>query len=128
MAKKVLLREPCFSSRGGPGGAANISAKRINHIDMSCYMTYNKDKNNKLDVQELKQMKQIRSWLKKLRRESHNMTQEQLARKVGISRTMIAEIENGNANPSVGTAKKIAAVLGFDWVRFFEDDDEQEVV
>ena len=74
-------------------------------------------------------MKQIRSWMKKLRRE-HNMTQEQLARKVGMSRTMITEIENGNVNPSVAAAKKIAAVLGFNWVKFFEDDgnDEQEVV
>jgi len=89
-------------------------------------MTYNKGRNNK---QEVKQMKQIRSWMKKLRRE-HNMTQEQLARKVGMSRTMITEIENGNANPSVAAAKKIAAVLGFNWVKFFEDDgnDEQEVV
>ena len=70
-----------------------------------------------------------RSWMKKLRRE-HNMTQEQLAKAVGISRTMITEIENGNANPSVAGAKKIAAVLGFNWVKFFEDDgnDEQEVV
>jgi putative transcriptional regulator len=85
-------------------------------------MTYNKGRNNK---QEVKQMK--RSWMKKLRRE-HNMTQEQLARKVGMSRTMITEIENGNANPSVAKAKKIAAVLGFNWVKFFEDDDEQEVV
>jgi putative transcriptional regulator len=89
---------------------------------MSCYMTYNKGRNNK---QEVKQMK--RSWMKKLRRE-HNMTQEQLAKAVGISRTMITEIENGNANPSVAGAKKIAAVLGFNWVKFFEDDDEQEVV
>ncbi len=74
-------------------------------------------------------MKQIRSWMKKLRRE-HNMTQEQLAKAVSISRTMITEIENGNANPSVAAAKKIAAVLGFNWVKFFEDDghDEQEVV
>jgi putative transcriptional regulator len=85
-------------------------------------MTYNKGRNNK---QEVKQMK--RSWMKKLRRE-HNMTQEQLARKVGMSRTMITEIENGNANPSVAKAKKIAAVLGFNWVKFFEDDDEQEAV
>ncbi|HOV79554.1 MAG TPA: helix-turn-helix transcriptional regulator [Bacillota bacterium] len=30
-------------------------------------------------------------------------------------------IENGNANPSVEVAKKIAAVLGFDWVWFFDD-------
>ena len=87
-------------------------------------MTYNKGRNNK---QEVKQMKQIRSWMKKLRRE-HNMTQEQLAKAVGISRTMITEIENGNANPSVAGAKKIAAVLGFNWVKFFEDDDEQEAV
>ena len=54
----------------------------------------------------------MRGWLKKLRLESHNLTQEQLAKMVGISRTMITEIENGNANPSVEVAKKIAAVLG----------------
>ena len=88
-------------------------------------MTYNKGRNNK---QEVKQMKQIRSWMKKLRRETHNLTQEQLAKAVGVSRTTITEIENGNANPSVAVAKKIAAVLGFNWVKFFEDDDEQEVV
>ena len=88
---------------------------------MSCDMTYNKDKNNK---QEVKQMK--RSWMKKLRRE-HNMTQEQLAKAVGVSRTTITEIENGNANPSVAKAKKIAAVLGFNWVKFFEDDEQEAV-
>ena len=88
-------------------------------------MTYNKGRNNK---QEVKQMKQIRGWMKKLRRETHNLTQEQLAKAVGVSRTTITEIENGNANPSVAVAKKIAAVLGFNWVKFFEDDDEQEAV
>ena len=67
----------------------------------------------------------MRSWLKKLRHES-NLTQEQLAKKVGISRTMITEIENGNANPSVRVAKKIASVLGFNWTRFFEDDSNDE--
>jgi len=65
----------------------------------------------------------MRSWLKKLRHES-NLTQEQLAKMVGISRTMITEIENGNANPSVKVAKKIAAVLGFDWTRFYDEYDE----
>ena len=66
----------------------------------------------------------MRSWLKKLRHESHNLTQEQLAKMVGISRTMITEIENGNANPSVEVAKKIAAVLEFPWTRFYEDEDD----
>ena len=67
----------------------------------------------------------MRSWLKKLRHESHNLTQEQLAKMVGISRTMITEIENGNANPSVKVAKKIAAVLEFDWTRFYDDDSNE---
>jgi len=66
----------------------------------------------------------MRSWLKELRHES-NLTQEQLARMVGISRTMVTEIENGNANPSVKVAKKIAAVLGFDWTSFFEDEYDE---
>ena len=67
----------------------------------------------------------MRHWLKELRSESGNMTQEQLAKKVGISRTMITEIENGNANPSVKVAKKIAAVLEFDWTRFYDDDSNE---
>jgi len=66
----------------------------------------------------------LRIWLKELRKTSNNMTQEQLAKKAGISRTMITEIENGNANPSVEVAKKIAAVLEFPWTRFYEDEDE----
>lgn len=66
----------------------------------------------------------MRRWLKELRYKSNNMTQGQLAEKVGISRTMITEIENGNANPSVEVAKKIAAVLGFDWTRFYQDESE----
>ncbi len=35
---------------------------------------------------------------------------------------MYSKIERGEANPSVDVAKRIAAVLGFDWTRFFEDD------
>ena len=66
----------------------------------------------------------MRSWLKELRHKSH-LTQEQLAKMVGISRTMVTEIANGNANTSVKVAKKIAAVLGFDWTRFFEDEYDE---
>jgi putative transcriptional regulator len=69
----------------------------------------------------------MRTWLKELRTKSSYMTQKELAARVGISRTMITEIENGNANPSVDVAKKIAAVLGFDWTRFFEDDQDKAV-
>lgn len=37
---------------------------------------------------------------------------------------MISKIELGERRPSVEVAKKIAAVLGFDWTRFYEDEDE----
>lgn len=64
----------------------------------------------------------MRNWLKTIRRESNNLTQEQVAKMAGISRTMVTEIENGKANPSVDVAKRIAAVLGFDWTLFFDDE------
>ena len=66
----------------------------------------------------------MRSWLKELRHKSH-LTQEQLAKMVGISRTMVTEIENGNANPSVKVAKRLASVLGFNWTRLYDDDDDK---
>ena len=46
-----------------------------------------------------------------------------LADLVGLDRTAITKIECG-ATPSIDTAKKIAAVLGFRWTLFFEDEDE----
>ena len=51
------------------------------------------------------------------------MTQQELADLVGLDRTTITKIESG-ATPSIDTAKKIAAVLGFKWTRFFEDECE----
>ena len=62
----------------------------------------------------------------KRKREKKLLTQQQLAELVGVDRTLISKIESGAATPSVTTAKKIAAVLGFDWVRFFEDDSNDE--
>lgn len=58
----------------------------------------------------------------KIKREKKLLTQQQLAELVGVDRTLISKIESGAAAPSVTTAKKIAAVLGFEWVRFFEDE------
>lgn len=50
------------------------------------------------------------------------MTQEQLAAEAHVARTAITNIEKGVAKPSIPTAKAIAAVLGFDWWKFFDDD------
>lgn len=56
----------------------------------------------------------------KQKRINKGMTQEQLAKKVGVVRTNISNIECGYTRPSVDTAKLIADVLEFDWTEFFE--------
>ena len=83
-------------------------------------LTYNVDKGEEISHKVVKHMNI------KLEREKKLLTQQQLADLVGVDRTLISKIENGAATPSVTTAKKIAAVLGFDWVKFFEDDGNDE--
>jgi len=59
----------------------------------------------------------IRKWLHEARRDA---TQEEIARLVGITRQYYGMIENGHRRPRVAVAKKIGAVLGFDWTIFFD--------
>lgn len=59
-------------------------------------------------------------FLKKWRTD-HNMTQDSVATKCGISRQYYSLIETGERKVPVWTAKKIAAALGFDWQRFYEE-------
>lgn len=61
------------------------------------------------------------SWLKDIRLELE-LTQEQVAERAGISRAFYTEIETGSKQPSTKTAKKIAQVLNFNWVIFFEEE------
>lgn len=44
-------------------------------------------------------------------RKELNMSQQILAKKVGISRTYLSKIENGHSNPSTEITYKIANVL-----------------
>ena len=80
--------------------------------------TYNKSQREETSHKVVKHMNI------KLEREKKLLTQQQLADLVGVDRTLISKIESGVSSPSVATAKKIAAVLGFDWIRFFEDEDD----
>jgi putative transcriptional regulator len=54
-------------------------------------------------------------------RNALDMTQEEVADRAGIGRSWYTKIENGS-NPGHKTAKSIAAVLGFDWTLFFEQN------
>ena len=64
-------------------------------------------------------------WLKK-KRADKSMTLADVAKKTGISESYYCQIENGARNAPVHTAKKIAAVLGFDWQRFYEEPEQKE--
>ena len=64
-----------------------------------------------------------RSWLINLRGEA---TQDKVARESGITQNFYSWIESGMRNPSVKVAKQIAATLGFDWTRFFDDQPPAE--
>jgi transcriptional regulator with XRE-family HTH domain len=67
----------------------------------------------------------VRGWLIDLR-EQKGMTQGQVAAAAGISQPSYFAIEKGISFPKPETAKKLAAVLGFDLARFYEDEDEGE--
>lgn len=61
----------------------------------------------------------MRDWLVAIRKD-RGMTQKAVATEAGITGPSMCEIEKGDINPSVETAKRIAAVLDFPWTRFFE--------
>ena len=45
-------------------------------------------------------------------REELGMSQQELSTKTGITQPDISKLENGKANPSIGTLKKIAEAFG----------------
>ena len=65
----------------------------------------------------------MRTWLKEIRKDK-KMSQEDVGKASGLSRQYYNMIETGHRGKplSVDVAKKIAAVLEFDWQRFYEDE------
>ena len=68
--------------------------------------------------------KNMKKWLIAIRKEK-GLSQVQVSEAVGISQPSYCNIENGERGIAVETAKKIANVLGFDWTRFYEDEESQ---
>ena len=57
-------------------------------------------------------------WLHEIR---GNRSTYDVAEAIGIAQSTYFSIEHGVRRPSVPMAKRIAAALGFEWTRFFED-------
>jgi putative transcriptional regulator len=62
----------------------------------------------------------VRNHLRRLRFEAGDITQQQLAERVGVTRQTIHAIEKGNYNPSVELAIRLAQALGTTVEQLFE--------
>lgn len=58
-----------------------------------------------------------REWLRELR---GNITQEEIATRLKISRSFYTELESGQRNPSVRMAQRLALELNVPWTIFFD--------
>lgn len=65
----------------------------------------------------------MREWLVNMRKAAE-LGQRDVSDAVGITQAAYSKIETGKATPSVPLAKKIAAALGFDWTRFYDEAGE----
>ena len=61
------------------------------------------------------------SWLEAIRNE-RGLSQRSVAEAAEIAQATYCNIEKGKKGISVKVAKRIAAVLGFEWTKFFEDE------
>lgn len=64
----------------------------------------------------------IRYWLKN-ERDKMGVSQKYVSANAGIAQPYYHQIENGERRPSVAVAKRIAATLGIDWTRFFDEKE-----
>jgi len=67
----------------------------------------------------------IRNEIRRLRFEHGEMTQEQLAKKINVTRQTVTAIELGKYSPSLEAAFRIAAVFGklLESVLHYSDDE-----
>ena len=63
--------------------------------------------------------------MRRHRRQLHDMTQQELADRVGVTRQTILSIEKGRYSPSVGLAIRIAETFGVPVEALFEIEREE---
>lgn len=68
----------------------------------------------------------VRNHVRRHRRQVHEMTQQELADRVDVTRQTILSIERGQYNPSVGLALRLAAVFEVTVETLFEIDKEDD--
>jgi putative transcriptional regulator len=69
---------------------------------------------------------EVRNHVRRHRRQLHDMTQQELADQVGVTRQTILSIEKGRYAPSIGLALRLAETFGVSVEALFEIDQEGE--
>ena len=69
---------------------------------------------------------EVRSQIRRYRRQVEGMTQQDLADRVGVTRQTILSIERGQYNPSVGLALRLARTFGVAVEELFEIEEEKD--
>ena len=67
----------------------------------------------------------VRNHVRRHRRQLHDITQQELADRVGVTRQTILSIERGRYNPSVGLALRLAEAFDVPVEALFEIDQEE---
>lgn len=57
-------------------------------------------------------------------RKAKKMTQEKLAERIGVKRSVISKYENGLIDPTISQIEKIASALGIKWYELLPDDQK----
>ncbi|MHC4325063.1 MAG: helix-turn-helix transcriptional regulator [Planctomycetota bacterium] len=68
---------------------------------------------------------EIQNHVRRLRFEHNQMTQQQLADRVGVTRQTIIAIESGKYSPSLPLAFRIARAFGVSIEQVFQYDDQE---
>ena len=66
----------------------------------------------------------MRGWLRDLRK-SKGFTEKQIAEAISVKQPVYHRYETGLGNPSVKTAKRLGVVLGFNWTKLYDDQDQK---
>lgn len=85
-------------------------------IDMLENLVYNINIVNIIEVMNMVNLREMRV--------QAGITQIELAEAADTSQSWISAIERGERQPTIRQAKRIGAVLGFDWWVFFEGEDD----
>ncbi len=67
---------------------------------------------------------EVRNHVRRHRRQIDDITQQDLADRVGVTRQTILSIERGKYNPSVGLALRLARTFGVTVEMLFEIEEE----